>query len=139
MILVDTNVVVAALVRQHTHHEASVAWLGATDLDTILVAAHSLAEAFSSITRHAGHAPYRMAGNDAWQALASFETQVKLVTMTSAQQFDAVRRFSSIGIGPRLYDYLIGRAGELQGATTIITWNVRHFREMFPHLAVRTP
>ena len=139
MILVDTNVVVAALVRQHVHHEASAAYLASIDRPQTLFAAHSLAEAYSSLTRHGGHAPFRMTGDDAWQALSSIEAHVTVISLTPAQHVDAVRRFSDIGIGPRLYDYLIGRAGEIHGAETIVTWNAGHFRALFPHLAVRTP
>ena len=50
-----------------------------------------------------------------------------------------VQRFAAIGLGARLYDYLIGRTGLLHGAQAIVTFNTRHMRALFPHVSVHTP
>ena len=59
--------------------------------------------------------------------------------MTAEQTVDAVARFADLGIGARLYDYLIGRTGLLYGARAIVTFNTGHLRALFPQVAVHTP
>jgi predicted nucleic acid-binding protein len=67
-------------------------------------------------------------------------TVTDLVGLTAAQTFDAVRRYAGDGgVGPRLYDRLIGEAAVAHGLARIITWNVTHMRRLFPGLTVVTP
>ena len=137
MILIDTNVLVAALVADHIHHETSVECLLRLPASLTVAAAHSLAECYSTLTRINGL--YRYPAVEAWTATANLATRIRFVALTAPQTLDAVRRFSALGIGPRLYDYLIGASGELAGAQTIVTWNVRHFGALFPELKIVTP
>lgn len=80
-----------------------------------------------------------MPGRTAAAAVAAFASELTTVVMTAPQTLDAIRRFGALGIGPRLYDYLIGATGEAYGARTIVTWNTRHFTPLFPQLTVITP
>ncbi len=48
-------------------------------------------------------------------------------------------RQRSGGIGPRLYDRLIGEAAVAHAIPRILTWNVGHMRGLFPNLVVTTP
>jgi len=43
------------------------------------------------------------------------------------------------GVGPRLYDRLIGEVALAHGIETIVTWNVGHMRTLFPALVVAAP
>jgi len=62
------------------------------------------------------------------------------IGLTPAQTFDAIGLFDGMGgIGPRLYNCLIGRAAVVQGLRTIVTWNVRDMHCLFPGLRVATP
>jgi len=138
-LLLDTDVIVAAVVDTHVHHEPSLAIFD-QESARICVAAHSYAEAFNTLTRRGDHAPFRRSPEDSWAALESVAAASELVGLTPAQTFDAVRSFAAMGgIGARLFDFLIGRAATLAGADTIITWNTRHFRSLFADRRIETP
>lgn len=140
LILIDTNVIVAALVEDHLHHAPSLALLSADPPFTIAVAAHSYAEAFTTLTRQGAHAPFQWPPGEAWAALESVAAVTRLVGLTPAQTFDAVRDFAAVGqIGARVYDHLIARAAQAAGAAMLVTWNVAHFRDLIEGLDVRTP
>ncbi len=139
LILVDTNVIVAALAEVHEHHAPSLALFDA-GLD-LAVAAHCYAEAFTTLTRRGDHAPFRWPANEAWAALESVAAVTRLVGLSPAQGFAAVRDFAAAGhIGARIYDHLIARAAQAAGATTLVTWNVAHFQGLVADaIDVRTP
>lgn len=140
LVVVDSNVIVAALVRDHLHHIASQALLKADPPIAIAVAAHSYAEAFTTLTRHGEHAPFRWSSSEAWAGMESIATVTRLVGLTPAASLAAVREFAaSGGIGARIYDYLIARAAQAAGAEMLVTWNVGHFRGLIDGLDVRTP
>src|SRR5690606_29135986 len=104
------------------------------------VASHSYAEAYSTLTRRNEHARFRFTAEEAWAALESLRSTTLLVGLTPSQSFDAVRSYSREGgIGPRLYDRLIGEAAVVGGVAAIVTWNTGHMRSLFPDLLVETP
>lgn len=138
--LLDSNVLVATLVENHLHHAPSLAVLERTDIFGFCVAAHSYAEAFTTLTRRSGPAPLGRRPDEAWAALEAFAADTRLVGLTPAQTFAAIRAYAAQGgLGPRVYDHLIGAAARAADAPAIITWNVRHLRSLFPELAVETP
>lgn len=139
MILIDTNVVVAAVYDLHIHHDEALPLFETSTPLPIMLAAHSLAEAYVTLTRQGTAKPVGWSGPDTRSTLAIFREAVKLVAMTPQQTIEAIERFADIGIGARLYDYLIGRTGVLYGATAIVTFNTRHMRALFPQVAVHTP
>ena len=78
--------------------------------------------------------------NPGIKQLASLRAITGLVGLTAAQTFEATGLYAaSGGIGPRLYDALIGRAAVVHGIPGIVTWNVGHMRGLFPNLDVLTP
>lgn len=140
LVLVDTNVIVAALAEAHEHHAPSLAIFAAGSPVAIAVAAHSYAEAFTTLTRRGEHAPFRWPPGEAWAALESVAAATRLVGLTPAQSFAAVRDFAGAGqIGARVYDHLIARAAQAADAQSLVTWNVAHFRSLIDGLDVRTP
>lgn len=139
MILIDSNVIVAAIVDHHSSHVEAAVFINATSLPALLVAAHSHAEAYVTMTRGGGPQPYKLDARRALIGLAAVRAISKLVAMTPEQTVDAITRFGEIGIGVRLYDYLIGRTGLLHGARAIVTFNTGHMRALFPTVAVHTP
>lgn len=140
LVLIDTNVIVAALAEAHEHHAPSLAIFAAGSPVAIAAAAHSYAEAFTTLTRRGEHAPFRWPPGEAWAALESVAAVTRLVGLTSAQSFAAVRDFAGAGhIGARVYDHLIARAAQAAGAQSLVTWNVAHFRGLIDGLDVRTP
>lgn len=139
MILIDTNVVVAAVYDLHVHHSEAIPLFTAADPIPMMLAAHSLAESFVTLTRQGIAKPVGWSGPEARATLAGFREAVTIVAMTPEQTINAIERFADIGIGARLYDYLIGRTGLLYGAEAIVTFNTGHMRALFPGVAVVTP
>jgi len=137
LILLDSNVLIAALVVTHPHHEDSFAVLERATVATMMVAAHNLAETYSVVTR--ATLPYKVSGATAAQAIDRMAGRLTIAILSAAQTLDAIRRFGAIGTGPRLYDYLIGATAEAHGADTIVTWNSRDFDGLFPALRIVTP
>ena len=138
--LLDSNVVIAILAEAHEHHVASLALVTAGTGAVHAIAAHSYAEAYNTLTRRGDHGPFRFNPNEAWAALESLRAISKLVGLTPSQTFDVVRSFAGKGgVGPRLYDALIGQAAIVHDIACIVTWNTQHMRGLFPSLNVLTP
>jgi uncharacterized protein with PIN domain len=70
--LLGSNVVIAIVAEAHKHHAASLAPVTDADAAPHAVSAHSYAEAYSTLTRHEDHAPFRFEAEEAWAALANF-------------------------------------------------------------------
>ncbi len=139
MILIDTNVVVAAVYDLHLHHDEAVRLVDAQSRPQMLLAAHSLAEAYVTLTKRDAATPVGWSGPDTRVTLAGFRDAVTIVALTPAQTIESIDRFADIGLGARLYDYLIGLTGVLYGAKAIVTFNTGHMRTLFPQVAVQTP
>ncbi len=138
--LVDSNVIVAGVAGEHSHHERSLPILMAADAGKFAVAGHSYAEVFNVLTRKSGPAPYAWDPARAWEAINSVGAVTTLVGLTPAQSVDAVRRFAGAGgRGARVYDWLIGTAAVEAGIQRIITWDVKDLRTLFPNLDVIDP
>jgi predicted nucleic acid-binding protein len=137
--LLDSNILIAAVAEAHEHHAASLDLL-LGDVVEFAVAAHSYAEAFSTLTRQGKLGPFRFSPGEAWAALESVRAVTALVGLTPAQIFAATRDYAhGGGIGARLFDKLIGEAAVVHGIPAIITWNTTHVRNLFPMLTVSTP
>lgn len=138
--LLDSNVIVAALADMHHHHDVSFRLLTVETRGRFAIAAHSYAEAYSTLTRRSGPSPFRAPPDDTWRALESVARVTALVGLTPGQTLDAIRTYAAAGgVGPRLYDLLIGQAAVHHGIPRIVTWNVAHMRGLFPTLQVVDP
>ncbi len=128
------------LVEAHEHHAPSLNLLVNDRGAQFAVAAHSYAEAYSTLTRRGERTPFQFTPEEAWAALESVRAVTALVGLTAPQTFEAIRGYArSGGIGARLYDRLIGEAAVAHGIPGIVTWNVGHMRSLFPNLGVSTP
>jgi len=138
--LLDSNVLIATLAEAHERHGPSVRLLVDGAEMRFAIAAHSYAEAYSTLTRRGERAPFRFTPEEAWAALESVRAVTGLVGLTAPQTFDAIRSYArSGGIGARLYDRLIGEAAVAHDIPGIVTWNAGHMRNLFPDLRVMTP
>lgn len=138
--LLDSNVIVAAVAEEHSHHPASFPLLLGATPATTAIAGHSYAEAFTTLTRRNGPAPHAWPPERAWAALESIAGVTSLVGLTPLQSREAIKAFAIAGgVGARVYDWLIGQAAVQAGISTIITWNVSHLRGLFPDLKVVDP
>jgi predicted nucleic acid-binding protein len=138
--LIDSNVLIAILAEAHEHHGASLALLVDGPDAQFAIAAHSYAEAYNTLTRRGDRAPFQFLPEEAWAALESVRAVTRLIGLTAAQTFDAIRSYAhGGGIGARLYDRLIGEAAVTHAIPQIVTWNVGHMRSLFPALTITTP
>lgn len=138
--LLDSNVLIAIVAESHEHHLSSLDLLIGGKRAEFAIAAHSYAEAYSTLTRRGEHGPFRFTPEEAWAALESVRAVTALIGLTAAQTFDAVRNYAQDGgIGARLYDRLIGEHAIVHEISTIVTWNAGHMRNLFPRLTVSTP
>ncbi len=138
--LLDSNVVIAMVVRTHEQHAHSFALLAIHDPMHYAIAAHSYAEAYSTLTRAGIAAPFPLAPQEAAAVLDSVRAVTTLIGLTPSHTFDAIARYAAKGgIGARLYDALIGEVAVAHRIPTIITWNAKHMAGLFPDKAVMTP
>jgi predicted nucleic acid-binding protein len=128
----DTNVLIAAFRAQHPHHNAARPVLERIQhgKDEGFVAAHSLAEVYSVLTRM----PSPMPCSIAWQLLsANVIKTFSVVSLTAAEYAEALESAALVGIdGGKTYDALLLKAAEKSGATRILTFNVAHFQALAP-------
>jgi predicted nucleic acid-binding protein len=138
--LLDSNVLIAMLVEDHTHHAPSLRLLDLDEPPRFTVAAHSWAETYNALTRRGGPMPFGFTSAEAWAAIADVRAMTELAGLTPMQTIDAIRGYAGEGgIGPRLYDRLIGEVAVAHGCGIIVTWNIAHMRGLFPNLRVETP
>lgn len=138
--LLDSNVIVALVADVHQHHEQTIPLFSPTPSERYVVSAHSVAEAFNTLTRRNPPMQFQWSPATAWTAVENVASVVRLIGLTPAQTLDAVRTYASLGgVGAPVYDYLVGQAAVLNDISTIITWNAPHFRSLFPRLRIETP
>ena len=128
----DTNVLVAAFLRSHPHHNTArpVVQRVKAGQDQGFVAAHSLAETYAVLTRLPGG--QQVAPATAWQLIS--ENVVKnltIVTLNSKEYAETLERAAADGVeGGRTYDALLLAGAVKSGAERVYTTNVRHFQSL---------
>jgi predicted nucleic acid-binding protein len=127
-VLVDTNYIVALAVPAHDHHLATFAdyHRRRSEGHQLVVAAHSLVEAYSVLTRMPP--PFRLAPADAFVLLDQSWGKAEAYALTAAECWRMVRSQAARGVaGGRIHDYEIAECARKAKADEILTWNVRHF------------
>ena len=133
-VLLDTSVLVAALVRSHPRHADAVPWLARARREEIdlVVAAHTLAELHATLTT----LPVRprispeTAGRLRQENLPA---ATEVVALGAEQYREVVERMVELGlVGGVIYDALIARAAEEAGVDRLITLNEADFRRAWP-------
>jgi predicted nucleic acid-binding protein len=125
----DTNCMVALIREIHPHHQAALDELSARVQrgETMVIAAHCLAEAYSVLTRIP--APLQVSGPDAMAALEdSFIRQGEIVSLDAVEYLAFLRTAPEAGLtGGRIYDALIAACARKGSVDFLITFNERHF------------
>lgn len=131
-VLLDTSVLVSVMVESHPHHEWSLHWLKRTLGGEIgaIVRAHSLLELYAVLTRLPLRPP--LPAPTVRKLLQSnLCGKVDVRALTPEEYWSFMAELSDSGaVGGQVYDWLIGYAGKLSGAETIVTLNPRHFATM---------
>ena len=139
--LLDTSCLVAAVCAWHRHHDATRREIERRDAagEKLVLAAHSLAEAFSVLTRLPE--PHRLRSNDAFALIEANWGETRLVALTGPDYRATLRRCRDVGIGGgAVYDALIAACARKARVATLLTWDlegVERFLEDEP--AVRAP
>jgi predicted nucleic acid-binding protein len=132
--LADTNCLIALLQSWHQHHHRT-----AREIDRriargarLVVAAHSLAETYSVLTRLPE--PFRTPPLDARSAIF---TSIVGNAEVAALSVDAYLRLLQSApdrniLGGRIYDALIVACAVEAGADVLLTFNERHFVDLAP-------
>ena len=126
----DTNVIVAAFLRGHPHHNRARPVLERIKAgqDQGFVAAHSLAEIYAVLTRLPGAS--QVAPTIAWRLIS--ENVVKnftTVALTSKEYAQTLEKAAADGVeGGKTYDSLLLAAAAKSEVDRIYTGNVRHFQ-----------
>ena len=138
--LCDTSALVAAVSSWHEHHDRTCAEIERREhgKEELVLSAHSLAETYAVLTRLP--APHRLRAADAIALIESNWRDTPTVQLTGAEMWSALREAGRRAmIGGQMYDVLIALAALKAEATTIITWNVRHYEAFAPSIAVQAP
>jgi len=138
--LCDTSVLVATVCSWHELHARTLAELERREHagEELVLSSHSLAEAYAVLTRLP--APHRLRSVDAIALLESNWQETPTVHLTAAETWRTLRRAQRRGvIGGQTCDMLIAASALKAGATTIITWNARHFAAPAPEIDIAVP
>ncbi len=138
--LCDTSALVATVCSWHEHHARTRAEIERREGggEELVLAAHSLAETYAVLTRLPG--PNRLRSGDAIALLEANWGETTVVHLTAAETWRALRKAQRSGvIGGQTYDMLIAASALKGRASTIITWNVRHFAAVAPEIDIEAP
>jgi predicted nucleic acid-binding protein len=126
----DTNVLIAAVIKQHIDHERSFAVLERiqSGKDDGAISAHSLAEMYAVMTKLP--VPYRHTPE---QALLSIEENVlkyfKTVSCSGNDYATLLREAAGIGLlGGMIYDALLMKCASKAEVDRVYTLNLKHFQ-----------
>jgi predicted nucleic acid-binding protein len=129
-LLLDTNVLVAAVIKQHVNHERAFAVLDLIQCgkDDGTISAHSLAEMYAVLTKLP--APYRHTPE---QALLSIEENVlkhfTAVGFSGNDYAALLREAAGNGIqGGTIYDAVLLKNAAKAGVDRVYTLNLKHFQ-----------
>lgn len=131
-VLLDTSVLVAALVRSHPHHEAAEAWLRAVHEGRHhgVIAAHSLAETYAVLTRLPVRP--RIGAEEAQRLIdADLLPGFEHVSLDAAAYVDVVHRLADHGIvGGAVFDALILHSANGVSVDYVLTFNGADFARL---------
>ena len=136
-VLLDTSVLVAAMIESHPAHARALPWLQRVQdgTETGLVAAHSLAELYAILTALPvqPHIPPAVA-----QQLIRHNVlhRFEVVFLSDEDYVAVIDHLSDLGIvGGATYDAVILHAAAKARADQVVTLNERDFRRIYPDLA----
>lgn len=127
--LVDTSVIVRAVVGAHEDHEPVAAWLRAHLTRTsVVTSTHALAETFNVLSgrMQVPHAECR-------RLVARIRREFQLVSLAQGDYADAIEMTMNAGrSGPTVYDALHVVAANKAGATRVAACDARSFPFLLP-------
>lgn len=138
-VLYDTSIIVAGMIEAHERHVDAHRHLNRrpTEHYQIYVATHTLAEAYSTLTRLPRN--LRLSPGQAFTLIQEIVIEAfELVSLDNQDYVSVLQRLSSSGLsGGVTYDALLIQAGLKANVDHIFTLNVGHFRLVYPEFADR--
>ncbi len=135
-VLLDTSVLVAALLKGHAHHAPAARWLAAAKSGIVgmVLSAHSLAELYSVLTR----LPGKLSADTAWRLIeADLIKHATVRTLTGPRYVRLVRRLAvSNVVGGVVFDAVIAEVARFAKVDALVTLNAPHFRRLVTASAV---
>jgi predicted nucleic acid-binding protein len=138
-VLLDTSVLVAALVKPHPEHLRALPWLTRSKSKTneLVIASHTIAELYAVLSTLP--VSPRISPGLAWRLIhESIEPNISIVSLTSSEYMATVKNLSDLGLsGGTVYAALIVKAAQKNGADRIVTFNTNDFKRVWPEGANR--
>jgi predicted nucleic acid-binding protein len=137
-VLMDTSVLVSAMLPDHVHHAHSQPWLERANAGALeaVVSGHSLAELYSVPTR-LPRTP-RISPAEALQLIQQNVTSHTLVTLSAVDYVKLIEELAQASVaGGPVYDAVIAKATELATVDYLLALNVGHFQRVWPNGASR--
>lgn len=138
-VLMDTSALVAAMVEAHPEHQRGLLWVQRAKRGeiTAIVASHTLAELYSVLTSMPVQPP--ISPSTAWRLIQENVLNTFEVVDLPTDDYQAVLiRLAQLGIiGGAIYDALIAYAASKAEVEQIVTFNEKHFRQVYPALCER--
>lgn len=104
----------------------------------LVLAAHSLVETYAVLTRLPSR--HRLIAADALALLEVNWGETPLIHLTGREVWKSLEGAGRRAMfGGRTYDVLLAMAALKAGASTILTWNLRHFEAFRDEIEVLTP
>jgi len=138
--LCDTSCLVATVCKWHVHHDRTVFELKRRNASPqeLVLAAHSLAEAYAVLTRLPS--PYRLRPRDAIELIETNWGDTPIVQLSGRETWRTLRDARQLGIiGGQTYDALIAACALKARASELLTWNVRNFAAFSERISVVAP
>ena len=135
-ILLDTSVLVAAMVESHPEHERAFPWLKriVDRTDEGFVSTHSIAELYNVLTVLPVRP--RIAPDSARDLIVGNLRNFKAVSLDNVDYYAVIESLSSLGIvGGATFDALIIHAARFAEVDRIVTLNLRDFHRVSPGMA----
>ena len=130
----DTNVVVAACIEDHEHHERALQLLARvlSGKDAGFTSAHALAEAYAVMTRLPK--PLRVSPQSAATLLQeNFVKNFEVASFTAKQYGTLITRAGQAGwVGGLLFDALHVACAVKTDVERLYSWNARHLQTVAP-------
>ena len=133
-VLLDTSVLVAALVEPHPEHQRALPWLSKNKprASELVISSHSIAELYAVLSTLP--VSPRISPGLAWRLIhESVEPRVSIVPLSSSDYLATIKHMSDLGFsGGAVYDALIVKAAQKSEAARIVTFNVNDFKRVWP-------
>ncbi|MBI4586652.1 MAG: PIN domain-containing protein [Planctomycetes bacterium] len=133
-VLLDTSVLVAALVESHPMHPRALPWLQRAKAKEfeLAVSSHTLVELYAVLS--ALPVQPRIAPGTAWRMIhENLESVAEIVSLSAKDYSRTIKRLADSGLtGGLVYDALIAAAAKKSSAGRLVTLNLADFRRSWP-------